>query len=818
MSMTKPQFSLVCPVYIMLGEALKSNFSGLFAILAFAAILLGLTVQVNAADPLLATAAASGTGYQEYDDPSGWWQTISYQLQTSLRLEGYYVGKEGPIEVYQLTRKQGSVRFWGTAEDHFFGAVEVWNFDDQRTFDLNTIEGLLRFLPSEKRVVYVGFGLSEPVIEGIHPYRLRIYATNSPAVVRLYADLPSKWWLGPEFDVSVATNPVSPVVPDFEILDCKMITPGELGIGIRVRYPATQNAIIPRKVLIETVINGAQVQGEFDISSYTTPGQVWGRVPGQQNTMYDLNGSLLPTTPIRILLSEHGVDRFTNSLSFNVPGIAYCGTGLSSTTAQASAHIPLPVVVLHGYIHPYGYPYPPWQLGPFFPYEVAYKSLKEFMQKAGYDNENNWESYPYQKYRTYWDPRDFNYSDPPDATSAMIESDVSGLLGTVWTHNYARKVDFVGHSFGGLVARRVAATDPSHVNKVVTVGTPHRGATFFYEVAFEHGTKAEADADLVVEHGPAAGQQNILQWTTPTYEALIPEQGGPPVVPPYANTLTTSKGGGVRYYALYSDTNPQTHNQLILRPIGGGWYQNRGTNYSLGDGYILALSASAFADVNYRVNGAHPTLLNEKTTQDRIYALLSEQLTGETSDDSGTFGFSKGSILPGSTVSRTTRVDADIELAEFDLDWPGSTLSLVLRDPTGRVIDSGWTNGVGGVFLDIRTNSCRYAVTQPAVGTWTYEIQAVDVPVSGEDYLAMVHLLKAGAFAEPLAIYRTGQNEAVLVWPASGRSTLEAADSLAPQGNWTAVTNSTETVNGLNTLSVGTSQGRKFYRLVTTVN
>jgi pimeloyl-ACP methyl ester carboxylesterase len=777
-------------------------------------------VEAATADPLLATVSLSGaSGTKEYHDPDGWWQRIAYHCDLSVRLYGYFAGLEGSTEVYYLTKKEGTMRFWGTAEDHFFGSTEIWDFDDRRTFNLETPEGVLRFWPAEQRVVYAGFGLSFSAANGIRPYRVRIYGTNPPPTIRLYVELPSKWWFTPEYDFSPGT--VVPITPDLEVLDAKMVTPTELGVGIRVRYPSAQDATFSRSVLVEADINGTPVRKEFDVTRYTRPGEYWGRVAGQQNLMYDLNGNFLPTTPLRIDLTEFGVQRFDDNVEFDVFAMAYSGTGLSSVSGSRSVTNLLPVVMLHGYIHEMlgfpveGYPLPWWAGGNVFSYELAYKSLREFLVKNGYNNEDRWENYPLMMYRTYWDPHDFNYTDPPDATPEMLSADISMLLQEVWRHNYARKVNVVAHSFGGLVARHYAANTPSDVNKVITVGTPHLGATFLYQVAFGYPNKAQADTKTIVQSGPNAGLPNALLWTVPRYPAIEPVAGGGPITPPYANTLTQAKGAGVRYYALYEPGYSDTLWKVEAQPTAAGWYEVVRKHFSNGDGYILASSASAFADESCPVHGPkHAFMLNDPSTQARIFSLLSTQSNGVVSGNGSQSSFVRGRLPPSGSMSRRLTVPPGVAEAYFELDWPGSTMNLRLTDPTGRVIDSGWTNGTDGIQIEVGTNSLRYRIPAPARGEWNLEIIAVDVPPEGEDFLAMAHLLMPQALGERLAMYRTGDREVTLAWPFGRNFTLECAQSLASPTGWSVVTNVSTVADYLNTVTVEVGPGSKFYRLI----
>ena len=141
----------------------------------------------------------------------------------------------------------------------------------------------------------------------------------------------------------------------------------------------------------------------------------------------------------------------------------------------------------------------------------------------GYEKEENYDqsSYPgYSRYRTLWDPEyGAMYGHPITTSPDGIENDINDLLANVWNKNYASKVIFIGHSFGGLVARYFAGENPEKVNTVITAGTPHLGTSAFYAnpkdkegVFFEYSSLAEFEAALP--------ENAALRWVIPRYDCL----------------------------------------------------------------------------------------------------------------------------------------------------------------------------------------------------------------------------------------------------------------------------------------------------------
>ena len=55
------------------------------------------------------------------------------------------------------------------------------------------------------------------------------------------------------------------------------------------------------------------------------------------------------------------------------------------------------------------------------------------------------------------------------------------LQDKIWNNNPNQKINIVGHSFGGLVGRIFAQKNTDKINKIITVSSPHNGATQVYK-------------------------------------------------------------------------------------------------------------------------------------------------------------------------------------------------------------------------------------------------------------------------------------------------------------------------------------------------
>ena len=330
--------------------------------------------------------------------------------------------------------------------------------------------------------------------------------------------------------------------------------------------------------------------------------------------MFDINGNLLPTTPLRINLEEMGVPRFTDNVKINLIATASYQGGLSSDRSSKDITVLLPVVVIHGYSFDY-------QNIPFYhaiAYERAYKHLSDELKKQGYSNSERYGNSELLNYRTLWDPSDpvVQYGDVRDITEGQMRQMMDNVLQEVHEHSYANKTNLIGHSFGGLIARYYAAQHPDKVNMVITVGSPHMGTTVFYD----EGLTKYHNVDSTLKQVPL---NRVVYWTVPIYGNAVEYANHTQAPSLFPNTLASvGKANGVKYYCIYSDLNKNTTQTLIVQNSiqDPGWYTIIGRQYGPGDGYIAAISAgtSQFGKP-IRVSGEdHATLLNQCDTQSVI--------------------------------------------------------------------------------------------------------------------------------------------------------------------------------------------------------
>jgi len=140
------------------------------------------------------------------------------------------------------------------------------------------------------------------------------------------------YWFEDETNViQTGTFAITVQAPELNIVDANMVSPDELGMAIRVKFPEDAPEGSLKKVKFQATINGKGVERVFDVTSDVKPGEWW-PAGGAQNDMFNLSDhKLLPTTRFRIDLRDANGDgicndpvpRFANNQKFVLSGVAY---------------------------------------------------------------------------------------------------------------------------------------------------------------------------------------------------------------------------------------------------------------------------------------------------------------------------------------------------------------------------------------------------------------------------------------------------------------------------------------------------------------
>ncbi len=96
-----------------------------------------------------------------------------------------------------------------------------------------------------------------------------------------------------------------------------------------------------------------------------------------------------------------------------------------------------------------------------------------------------------------------------------------------------------------------------------------------------------------------------------------------------------------------------------------------------------------------------------------------------------------GYINQDQTVEKSVRVDEWVSQVNFTLSWGGSTIEMVLVDPSGAVItpDIAATRGID---YQVAPTYAIYTVDNPIQGEWKMRITGTDIPPEGEPYSIVV--------------------------------------------------------------------------------
>jgi pimeloyl-ACP methyl ester carboxylesterase len=208
---------------------------------------------------------------------------------------------------------------------------------------------------------------------------------------------------------------------------------------------------------------------------------------------------------LRIKLPDHAIGRFESDAILTVqtetrtarPDIQYSpilGCGVPPISLRSTLAIPLPIVFIHGLIPPDGLTkgqlstwisgssIVPGQRDPLFNYLVGATDIAS--PTRVFDTSDF--RLPYSRpgespYPTLYfgDWRSIAYNDP-----AVIATQLEGVIESAISNAYARRVNIIGHSAGGVVGRylvqRGVLRNSVKVSKLILVGSPNNGTSDVY--------------------------------------------------------------------------------------------------------------------------------------------------------------------------------------------------------------------------------------------------------------------------------------------------------------------------------------------------
>jgi len=306
-----------------------------------------------------------------------------------------------------------------------------------------------------------------------------------------------------------------------------------------------------------------------------------------------------------------------------------------------------------------------------------------------------------------------------------------------------QKVNLVGHSMGGLVARAYAQKyGTTNVNKIVTIGSPNKGTLKAYgpwegAVIFDDSWWSKVALELTTHFGVIAGESNIqtvqrivpsLKDLLPTYDFLVFGNNSPvPISSANKNTYLENLNNNVSGIdslttAIFSD-GIQTDSLIKVVPHTDGdlstWIDGKPAENPFlkanGDGTVTDFSAKGMFSNMLMGTGWHGELVTKTDNIQKIFSVLgldqSKVIAG--TDDSRDKVFVAALRSPGKLeVCNTVINKCNEELGYFDSinkiflfpDYDGENLVVNVREDgfgdyklhLGNIDDSAYWTEVGG--------------------------------------------------------------------------------------------------------------------------
>jgi len=134
----------------------------------------------------------SGAGMEEC---SGTWgfQRITYDMEVDFEVVGVNPLQFEDIVFYDLSSKIGTIHFYGTAEDQYYGETTILDFDITQSLDLQNTEGTIEYPTAQPDDIYIGFAVPP---SGSLPCSIYIQYSAAFDLVRNTVNMPYPWNAG----------------------------------------------------------------------------------------------------------------------------------------------------------------------------------------------------------------------------------------------------------------------------------------------------------------------------------------------------------------------------------------------------------------------------------------------------------------------------------------------------------------------------------------------------------------------------------------------------------------------------------------------
>jgi len=262
---------------------------------------------------------------------------------------------------------------------------------------------------------------------------------------------------------------------------------GQSGFSIRMTYPSTNFENwekCPRKIL-SGYYDGPfvlQENNSFYLFYHRSDNQGIGyaetSLPLNCNSVFNDKGIIL--TPSQTYDQNHlifpSLIKENNQLRLYYTGASnYWGWSLNFTCSGFSCNSIYhfhPIIILPGFmgswngkalIHNQEVSIFDWKIPPFV---KEYAGIINSLKNLGYQENQDFFVFPY------------DWRKPVEQTTNDLNT---FLQQKIWQQNPNQKVNLIGHSLGGLVARIFTQKNKDKINQIISVGSPHQGAVQVYK-------------------------------------------------------------------------------------------------------------------------------------------------------------------------------------------------------------------------------------------------------------------------------------------------------------------------------------------------
>jgi triacylglycerol esterase/lipase EstA (alpha/beta hydrolase family) len=284
-------------------------------------------------------------------------------------------------------------------------------------------------------------------------------------------------------------------------------------------------------------------------------------------------------------------------------------------------------------------------------------------------------------------------------------SDTASNLASFISSKNLTSVNLIGHSQGGLVARKYAQNNPAKINKLVTIASPHAGAlpafkiwegadfsdlptwqNLLVKLYLRINRKSYAN-DVVTIQSKFPNMQNIL----PTFEYFNIGIG---TKSNFLNTLTsnslyTISGTNLDTPKTYTISARGTFDKLVGKWVNG---KPTGVTNAVGDGTVLLTSGQVTGSLENSAqdNQDHQAIVSNSVTLAKIQSILGISGTVSTSTQSSLANALI--ITAASPVNFTVTTPANATLT------PTNDLLIVNNPSDGNYTVNITPNGPGGAY------------------------------------------------------------------------------------------------------------------------